>query len=170
MGFTSTNNYHYYSSVTWPLYRTTCISHHPQLRTRGFCWSKDLLPACPCWLQPVHSVYGDDAAVLLNGITCSVSVPSHRFCTTLPVRIAVIILNISLNGCKWIKLFNEMLAHNTSWQRMIISLWVEVTDQQKMSAVAALADIGSHQPHTACVAHSEITALQTPVNHHIEHK
>jgi len=53
---------------------------------------------------------------------------------------------------------------------MIISLWVEVTDQQKMSAVAALADIGSHQPHTACVAHSEITALQTPVNHHIEHK
>jgi len=32
----------------WPLYTLTCISQHLQLRTGGFCWSKVLLPACPC--------------------------------------------------------------------------------------------------------------------------
>jgi len=32
-----------------------CISQHLQLRTGGFCWCKVLLPACPCWRQPVHS-------------------------------------------------------------------------------------------------------------------
>jgi len=37
-----------------PLY-ITCVSQHPQLRTRGFCWSKVLLPTCPCWQQLSHS-------------------------------------------------------------------------------------------------------------------
>jgi len=60
----------------WPLYRTTCISRHSQLRTGGFCWSKVLLPACRCWWQLAHSDYGEDARVLLNGVTCTVSVPS----------------------------------------------------------------------------------------------
>jgi len=32
------------TAVLRPLYRTTCISRHPQLRTGGFCWSKVLLP------------------------------------------------------------------------------------------------------------------------------
>jgi len=31
-------------AILRPLYRTTCISWHPQLRTGGFCWSKVLLP------------------------------------------------------------------------------------------------------------------------------
>ena len=38
-----------------PLYRSTCVSYHPQLRTGGFCRSKILLPACPCWWQLLHS-------------------------------------------------------------------------------------------------------------------
>jgi len=37
-----------------PLYRSTCIGWHSQLRTGGFCWCKVLLPACPCWWQPAH--------------------------------------------------------------------------------------------------------------------
>ena len=30
---------------------TTGNSRHPELRTGGFCWSKVLLPTCPCWQQ-----------------------------------------------------------------------------------------------------------------------
>jgi len=30
------------TTVLWPLYRTTCISQHPQLWTGRFCWSKVL--------------------------------------------------------------------------------------------------------------------------------
>ena len=41
-------------SVLRPLYRTICVSQHPQLRTGGFCRSEVLLPACPCWWQLVH--------------------------------------------------------------------------------------------------------------------
>jgi len=26
-----------------------------KLRTTGFCWSKVLLPTCPCWRQIPHS-------------------------------------------------------------------------------------------------------------------
>ena len=39
------------TTILRPLYRTTYISRHPQLRTGGFCWSKVLLPTCPCWRQ-----------------------------------------------------------------------------------------------------------------------
>ena len=35
--------------VLQPLYRSTCLSQHLQLRTGGFCWCKVLLPAFPCW-------------------------------------------------------------------------------------------------------------------------
>ena len=42
------------TTILRPLYRSTCISRHFQLRTGGFCWCKVLLPACPCWQQPVH--------------------------------------------------------------------------------------------------------------------
>ena len=35
--------------AVWPLYRTTCVNGHPQLRTEGFCWSKVSLRACHCW-------------------------------------------------------------------------------------------------------------------------
>jgi len=35
-------------TVLQPLYRSTCISQHLQLRTGGFCWCKVLLLACPC--------------------------------------------------------------------------------------------------------------------------
>jgi len=35
------------AAVLWPLYGTACIGQHPQLRARGFGWSKVLLPACP---------------------------------------------------------------------------------------------------------------------------
>jgi len=43
------------TTILWPLYRSTCISQHLQLRTGGFCWCNVLLLACPCWLQPAHS-------------------------------------------------------------------------------------------------------------------
>jgi len=36
------------TTILQPLYRTTCISLHLQLRTAGFCWSKVLLHTCPC--------------------------------------------------------------------------------------------------------------------------
>ena len=36
-----------HTTVVRPLYRTTCVSRHPQLRTAGFCWSKVLLAVCP---------------------------------------------------------------------------------------------------------------------------
>jgi len=55
--------------------RSNCVNWHLQLRTRGFCWCKVLLHACPCWLQPVHSDYGEDAGVLLNSVICTVSIP-----------------------------------------------------------------------------------------------
>ena len=35
------------ATILRQLYRTTCVSRHPQSRTGGFCWSKVLLPACP---------------------------------------------------------------------------------------------------------------------------
>jgi len=57
---------------------TTCVSWHPQLRTGGFCWSKVLLSACPCWWQLAHSDYGEDARVLLSGVTCTIAAPSKE--------------------------------------------------------------------------------------------
>jgi len=41
-------HHHYCYSVLRPLYRTICVSRHPQLRTGGFSWSKVLQPACRC--------------------------------------------------------------------------------------------------------------------------
>jgi len=35
------------------------------------------LPAYSCWQQLVHSAYGEDARVLLNGVSYTVSV-SHK--------------------------------------------------------------------------------------------
>ena len=36
------------TTVLWPLYRSTCVSWHLQLRTGGFCQCKVLLPLRPC--------------------------------------------------------------------------------------------------------------------------
>jgi len=72
----TTSYYYCYCHILWPLYRKTCVSRHPQLRTGGFCWSKVLLTICSCWQQLVHLNYGDDARVLHNGVTCTVCVPS----------------------------------------------------------------------------------------------
>ena len=44
------------TTISRQLHRTTC-----QLRTGGFCWSKALLPTCPCWWQQAHSEQGADA-------------------------------------------------------------------------------------------------------------
>ena len=66
-------------TILQPLYRTACTSWHPRLRGGGFCWSKVLLSACPCWWQLVHSDYGSDARVLHNYVTCTVSVPEMFF-------------------------------------------------------------------------------------------
>ena len=46
--------------VLWPLYKSTCIIRHLQLRTGGFCWCKVLLPVSPCcrhWLDKVHKKF-----------------------------------------------------------------------------------------------------------------
>jgi len=56
-------------SILRPLHRSTCISRHLQLRTGEICWCKVLLPACPCWRQPVHLDYGEDTGVLLNSVS-----------------------------------------------------------------------------------------------------
>jgi len=63
------------TTVLRPLYRSTCFSRHLQLRTGRFCWCKVLLPACPCWRQPAHWHYGEDAGVLLNSVIYTVSGP-----------------------------------------------------------------------------------------------
>ena len=42
--------------ILWPLYRSTCIIRHLQLRTGGFCWCKGFLPARPCWRQPAQPI------------------------------------------------------------------------------------------------------------------
>ena len=46
------------------LYRSTCISHHLQLRTGRFCWCKLLLPSCPCWRQPGSKTLDFSSTVL----------------------------------------------------------------------------------------------------------
>ena len=63
------------TAVLRPLYTSSCVSRHLQLRTGGFCWCKVLLPACLCWRQPAHSDSGEDAGVLVNGVIYAVSVP-----------------------------------------------------------------------------------------------
>jgi len=35
------------TTVLRPIYKSTCIIRHLQLRTGGFCWCKVLLPICP---------------------------------------------------------------------------------------------------------------------------
>jgi len=57
------------AAVVIVVYTSTCVSQHPQLRTGGFCWSKVLLPACPCWRHLAHSNYGENARVFLNDVT-----------------------------------------------------------------------------------------------------
>ena len=37
-----------HTAVLWPLYKSTRVSRHLQLRSGGFCWSKVLLAACLC--------------------------------------------------------------------------------------------------------------------------
>jgi len=69
-------------SILRPLYRTTCISRHPQLTSGGLrlsSWSKVLLLACPCRWQLAHSDQGEDARVLLNGVVCTVSDTSTQW-------------------------------------------------------------------------------------------
>jgi len=55
-----------------PLYRSTCVNQH--LQNWRICWCKVLVPACPCWWQPAHSDYGENAGVL-NSVIYTVSVP-----------------------------------------------------------------------------------------------
>jgi len=62
------------TTVLRPLCRSACVSRHLQLRTGRFCRCKVLLPACPCWLQPVHSGWGEDTGVHLNSVIYTVSV------------------------------------------------------------------------------------------------
>jgi len=47
-----------------PLYRSTCVNWHLQLRTGGYCWCNVLIPTCPCWQQPAYLDYAEDAGVL----------------------------------------------------------------------------------------------------------
>ena len=61
------------TTILWPLYTTTCVSWHPQLRTEGFCCSKVLVPPCPCWWHLARSDEEEDAGVLL-GVTSTASV------------------------------------------------------------------------------------------------
>ena len=55
------------TAILWPLFRSVCVSRHPQWRTRGFCWSCVLLPTCHCWWHLGHLDYGENARV-----SCSV--------------------------------------------------------------------------------------------------
>jgi len=70
------HNVEKYSAQKQPFYShytgTTCVSIHPQSRTGQLCWSKVLLPACPCWWHLVHF------RVLLSRVTYMVSVPLQK--------------------------------------------------------------------------------------------
>ena len=82
---TASKHWRHNTTVIWPLYRTTCIGWHPELRTGGFCCSKVLLPACPCWQQLAHSYYAVDTNCCLycicigrhcfSSVTCITGVP-----------------------------------------------------------------------------------------------
>jgi len=56
--------------VLWPLYTSTCITWHFQLRTGGFCQCKVLLPTCPCWQQPAIIENHYNWLCLHNQIVC----------------------------------------------------------------------------------------------------
>jgi len=55
------------TTVLWPVYRSTCVSWHLQLRTGGFCSCKVFLPTCQCkpacllgrrrWSSPQHCLH-----------------------------------------------------------------------------------------------------------------
>ena len=61
------------TTMLWPLYKTTYISLDCQLRTGGLCWSS--FSAYMPLLMATSSSWAEDAGVLLNGDTCSLSVP-----------------------------------------------------------------------------------------------
>ena len=98
------------TTALWPLYRSTCVRRHPQLRTGWLCWSEVLLPTCPYWRQLGHLDYGEDARVLLNGVTCTISVPS-----SLSKKLSIIIVVRS-------RLTKTKLPHHErsmSWSNLI---------------------------------------------------
>jgi len=70
------------TAVLRPLCRSTCVSRHLQLRTGGFCWCRVLLPACPCWWQPAHAGWGEDAGILLRCVICTFRLRRRLFLVT----------------------------------------------------------------------------------------
>lgn len=82
---------------------------HPltQLRTGGFWWSTILLPAYTCWWQLVHSSKGDDAKVLLSGITYIIFRP---YITQSPYRKYVHITTRNV----WNTTLEEFIWHTVS--------------------------------------------------------
>jgi len=63
-----------------------CASQHPQLRTGEFYHRKILVPMHPCWQHIMHSDYGEDARVLLNGVTYTIPVTITRFIWKMAVK------------------------------------------------------------------------------------
>jgi len=62
-----------HSSSSSSLYRIICVSRHSRLRTGGSCWSKVLLPTCPCW---------STARLLMKGT--KLHLWQHSYATTTP--------------------------------------------------------------------------------------
>ena len=74
-------NGHLRASILQPLYRTTCVSRHPQARTRG-CFEQSFTARMPLLMTTSTFRLGDDSRVLLSSVTCTVSMPStskHRW-------------------------------------------------------------------------------------------
>jgi len=66
--------YDHYGAFTFS--STGVYSQHPQLRTGGFCWSKVLLPACPCWRQLYSAFWlGEKMQFFLKAVRCTISTP-----------------------------------------------------------------------------------------------
>ena len=65
------------SKCIYYCYHVTAINQHSSWKTGVFYWSRVLLPTCPCWRQVAHLDLGENARVLLNGVTCTLCVPSH---------------------------------------------------------------------------------------------
>jgi len=64
-----------HTAVFQPLYTSSCVRWHPQIRTGGCCWSEVVLPTCHCWWWRVHLELGKDS-IILNNVTYLVSIPN----------------------------------------------------------------------------------------------
>jgi len=71
---------HHITVVTRCIHQNNYDNWHLQLRIKGFCYSKVLLPAYPCQQQLVQPEWGEDARVLFNSVASIHHYRTHCRC------------------------------------------------------------------------------------------